>query len=88
MTIITKQISTIDPTRVRDVMSKVPTSVTVVAGQPELTGERTAMTVDDSSPLLGTKQDTPIGADPLQDPSPGTWPRFLVASTIRTGRLS
>jgi flavin reductase (DIM6/NTAB) family NADH-FMN oxidoreductase RutF len=45
MTIIIEQISTIDPTRVRDVMSKVPTSVTVVAGQPELTGERTAMTV-------------------------------------------
>jgi flavin reductase (DIM6/NTAB) family NADH-FMN oxidoreductase RutF len=26
-------------------MSKVPTSVTVVAGQPELTGERAAMIV-------------------------------------------
>lgn len=45
MTIVTEQISTIDPTHVRDVMSKVPTSVTVVAGQPELTGERAAMIV-------------------------------------------
>ena len=45
MTIVTDQLSTIDPQRVRDVMSKVPTSVTVVAGQPELTGERAAMIV-------------------------------------------
>ncbi|MEV5052562.1 flavin reductase family protein [Arthrobacter sp. LAR12-1-1.1] len=45
MTIVTEQLSTIDPTHVRDVMSKVPTSVTVVAGQPELTGERAAMIV-------------------------------------------
>jgi 3-hydroxy-9,10-secoandrosta-1,3,5(10)-triene-9,17-dione monooxygenase reductase component len=45
MTIVTEQLSTIDSQRVRDVMSKVPTSVTVVAGQPELTGERAAMIV-------------------------------------------
>ncbi|MET1087145.1 MAG: flavin reductase family protein [Arthrobacter sp.] len=45
MTIVTEQISTIDSTYVRDVMSKVPTSVTVVAGQPELSGERAAMIV-------------------------------------------
>lgn len=45
MTIRTEQLSSIDPTHVRDVMSKVPTSVTVVAGQPELTGERAAMIV-------------------------------------------
>jgi flavin reductase (DIM6/NTAB) family NADH-FMN oxidoreductase RutF len=45
MTIVAEQIRTIDPTHVRDVMSKVPTSVTVVAGQPELTGERAAMIV-------------------------------------------
>lgn len=45
MTIVTEQLSTIDPQRVRDAMSKVPTSVTVVAGQPELTGERAAMIV-------------------------------------------
>jgi 3-hydroxy-9,10-secoandrosta-1,3,5(10)-triene-9,17-dione monooxygenase reductase component len=45
MTIVTEQLSTIDPTHVRDVMSMVPTSVTVVAGQPELTGERAAMIV-------------------------------------------
>ena len=45
MTIVTEQLSTIDPKHVRDVISKVPTSVTVVAGQPELTGERAAMIV-------------------------------------------
>ena len=45
MTIFTEQISTIDPTHVRDMMSKVPASVTVVAGEPELTGERAAMIV-------------------------------------------
>lgn len=45
MTIVTEQVSTIDPTHARDVMSKVPTSVTVVAGQPELPEERAAMIV-------------------------------------------
>jgi flavin reductase (DIM6/NTAB) family NADH-FMN oxidoreductase RutF len=45
MTTVTEQLSTIDPQQIRDVMSKVPTSVTVVAGQPELTGERAAMIV-------------------------------------------
>jgi flavin reductase (DIM6/NTAB) family NADH-FMN oxidoreductase RutF len=45
MTIVTERPGTLDPTHVRDVMSMVPTSVTVVAGQPELTGERAAMIV-------------------------------------------
>ncbi|WP_285245760.1 flavin reductase family protein [Pseudarthrobacter sp. fls2-241-R2A-127] len=45
MTIVTERPGTIDPAHVRDVMSMVPTSVTVVAGQPELTGERAAMIV-------------------------------------------
>ena len=45
MTTVTERPGTIDPTHVRDVMSMVPTSVTVVAGQPELTGERAAMIV-------------------------------------------
>ncbi|WP_430295219.1 flavin reductase family protein [Sinomonas sp. B1-1] len=45
MTIVTERPSTLDPTHVRDTMSMVPTSVTVVAGQPELTGERAAMIV-------------------------------------------
>lgn len=45
MTIVTEQLSNIDPTHVRDAMSKVPTSVTVVAGRPELTGEHAAMIV-------------------------------------------
>lgn len=45
MTTVTERPGTIDATHVRDVMSMVPTSVTVVAGQPELTGERAAMIV-------------------------------------------
>ena len=45
MTTVTERPGTIDPTHVRDVMSMVPTSVTVIAGQPELTGERAAMIV-------------------------------------------
>lgn len=45
MTTVTEQVSPIDPQQIRDVMSNVPTSVTVVAGQPELTGERAAMIV-------------------------------------------
>lgn len=45
MTIVTEQLRTTAPQHVRDVMSKVPTSVTVVAGQPELTDERAAMIV-------------------------------------------
>ncbi|WP_284976771.1 flavin reductase family protein [Arthrobacter sp. efr-133-TYG-104] len=45
MTTVTERPGTIDPTHVRDVMSRVPTSVTVVAGQPELTGERAAMII-------------------------------------------
>ena len=45
MTTVTERPGTIDPTPVRDVMSRVPTSVTVVAGQPELTGEHAAMIV-------------------------------------------
>src|SRR6476661_10583440 len=45
MTTVAERSGTIDPTHVRDVMSMVPTSVTVVAGQPELTGERAAMIV-------------------------------------------
>lgn len=45
MTTITERPTTIDPTHVRAVMSMVPTSVTVVAGQPELTGERAAIIV-------------------------------------------
>lgn len=45
MTIATEQPRTIDPHRARDAMSIVPTGVAVVAGQPELTGERAAMIV-------------------------------------------
>lgn len=45
MTTSTELPGTIDPAHVRDVMSLAPTSVTVVAGQPELTGERAAMIV-------------------------------------------
>ncbi|WP_314194551.1 flavin reductase family protein [uncultured Arthrobacter sp.] len=45
MTIVTDHLNTLAPRQVRDVMAKVPTSVTVVAGQPELTGERAAMIV-------------------------------------------
>lgn len=44
MTIAPEQLST-NSMHVRDVMSMVPTSVTVVAGQPELTGERAALIV-------------------------------------------
>ncbi|MCX2750003.1 flavin reductase family protein [Arthrobacter sp. MI7-26] len=45
MTIVTGQLGTIDPAHVRNVMAVVPTSVTVIAGQPELTGEHSAMIV-------------------------------------------
>ncbi|MBT2597693.1 flavin reductase family protein [Arthrobacter sp. ISL-72] len=45
MTIVTEQPRTLDPQQVRDVMSKVPTGVPVIAGECELTGERAAMIV-------------------------------------------
>lgn len=45
MTIVTERPGTLDPTHVRDTMSRVPTSVAVVAGQSELTGDRAAMIV-------------------------------------------
>lgn len=45
MTTVTERPGTLDPIHVRDTMSMVPTSVAVVAGQSELTGDRAAMIV-------------------------------------------
>lgn len=71
-------------THVRDVMSMVPTSVTVVAGQPELTGERAALIV--GSFVFISLQPCLIGFFVSHDST--SWPQLNGATVLGISTLA
>lgn len=84
MTTVTEQPNAINPGQVRDVMSKVPTSVTVVAGQPELTGERDAMIV--GSFVFVSQDPCLVGFFVSQNST--TWPQLTKATVLGLSTLA
>jgi flavin reductase (DIM6/NTAB) family NADH-FMN oxidoreductase RutF len=84
MTIVTEHPRAIDPQQVREVMSKVPTGVTVVAGEPELTGERAAMIV--GSFVFISVEPCLVGFFVGQGSS--SWPKLKEATVLGISTLS